>query len=284
MPLDRRWVIGGAVVVGGGIAFYLYEKSKKTTAAASTATAQPGYGYGYGNSYGYGGGSYGYGAGYGYGSFGGGTGGGTGGYAGGYSGGTNYGYGSAYGYGAGSGSAQSTTNAQWSQNAVSALSGEGYNATSVMAALGQYLMGGSLTSDQQAIVSAAIGAEGYPPQSGANGYPPAMNTSAPSGQSTQGVTPSQPGGGTSSAVAGPISNLQSTAKSKTSFTVRWNPVPGASGYSWVVTQMNGVHVKSGSGSPTTVTVSGLHNGWTYNFGVQALPGGPGNNIHVTTSS
>jgi hypothetical protein len=90
-----------------------------------------------------------------------------------------------------------------------------------------------------------------------------------------------PGGGQGK-TAGGISNLEASNVTRTSFVVSWNAATGATGYSWAVTQMNGKKVKSGSGMSRRITVTGLHPGFTYNFGVQALPGGSGNNIHVTT--
>jgi hypothetical protein len=282
MPIDKRWLIGGIVVGGAGIAYWIYEKNKKAQAAA--ASTGSGYGYGYGAyAYGYGQPGYGYGygsgAGYGYGAFGGGSVGGA------YNAGVpGYGYG--YGSGTGGGTATASTNAQWSEAAVSALTAQGYDGTAVLAALGQYLMGGSLTSDQAAIVSAAVAAEGYPPQSGPNGYPPAMHTSAQSGQSTSGATPPQPGGGTTSATAaGTIQNLAATKVTKNSFTVRWNPATGATGgYAYVVRDLaSHTQIQSGSTKATTVTITGLKSGTDYNFGIQALPGGAGNNVHVKTS-
>lgn len=85
--------------------------------------------------------------------------------------------------------------------------------------------------------------------------------------------------------AGAISNLQSGNVTTTTARISWNPTTNASqGYAYKVTQLNGVVVKSGNTSSTSVSLSGLHPGFTYNFGVQGLPGGPGDNIHFTTKS
>lgn len=280
MPIDRRLVVGGVVIGGAGLAYWLYKKSKAASTTATANTTGYGYGYGYG-AYGYGsepGYGYGYG-GYGYGGF---ASGATGGVTG---GGASPGY-YGYGYGGTGPATQISTNSQWLTEATSMLTSEGYSGATVQAALGAYLAGSAVTADEQAIISAAISAAGYPPQSGASGYPPAINTSAAAGQSTGGVTPAQPGGGTSAAKAGAISNLQATNVTKTGFTVRWNPVNGASGYAWIVTDTkNNSRVSAsptGGQTGSSVTVNGLQSGTTYNFGVQALPGGTGNNIHVTT--
>jgi hypothetical protein len=184
-----------AILAGGGALIYSYVKKKNAAskAAATTANMTAGtYGYGSG-AYGYGGGQYGYGAytyepyGYGYGPMG----------LGAYGGQGDYGYGY---YGAGvpyQVQGQATTNAQWAQAAVSALTQGGqYSATTVLAALGLYLTGGHLSSDQEIIVQSAIAAEGYPPIPGSNGYPPAINTSAAGGQTGTG------GGGNNVTVPG----------------------------------------------------------------------------------
>jgi Fibronectin type III domain len=280
MPVDRRIVLGGIAVGGVAVGYVLYQQNKKKkaqTAAAQAQAAQAAAGqtYAYGSAgssnfaYGYGAGQtympYGYGYGpeglgsYGYGGF-------TP-AAGGY-------------YGAGVATevpTQATTNAQWSQAAYTALTNAGYDGTSVLAALGQYLIGGSLTADQNGIVTAAIAAEGYPPQPGADGYPPAINTGGTPGGG-------QPGSQTGQ-YAGAISNLQPSAVTRTGFTVTWNPVPNTTGYHWAVgtTQAWPNYIKQGTSSTPKVVVTGLNPGTAYNFGVQALPGGAGNNIHVTTS-
>ena len=72
---------------------------------------------------------------------------------------------------------QATTNAQWSEAAVSALTAQGYNGMQVLAALGLYLTGGQLSADQASIVQAAIAAEGYPPNPPSGG----IITSPPGG-------------------------------------------------------------------------------------------------------
>lgn len=170
--------IGGVTVAG----YLIYREQKKSKAAAaasaSAATAASGYGYGASSGYGYGaypGGYYGYGepgiGPYGYGA----------------SGGFNAGY---YGYGVPlQGSVANTTNAQWAQAAINQLTSEGYDAQTVSAALGAYLAGQAVTSAQQTIIQAAIGIEGYPPQS-----PPPLTVQGTGGGGTGG---GQTGTGTS---------------------------------------------------------------------------------------
>jgi len=183
--LPRGPLIFGAVAAAG-VGIYVYIKHKNAAASASPATF--GYGYGYG--------------GYGYGGFGGQL---TpeelaeeGAYPYGY-GGYPYGYGSGIGVGVGSpfpvtGTvAPVATNAAWAQAAEQELEGNGYDPTTVAAALGKYITGGTVTADQQSIIQAAIAFEGYPPQPGANNYPPNIHTQTSPGQS------GGSGGGTTSA-------------------------------------------------------------------------------------
>lgn len=170
-------IIGG--IGGVAVTAYLYMKHK---AAASQAAATPpaaGYGYGYGyGAYGYSNPAfaaastpyeYGYGAmGYGY-----------------------YGYGGEFaglgGYGSPypvtSTATAATTNAGWAEAAETYLAGQtGANPATVAAALGKYITGASVTSDQEAIIQQAIAFEGYPPDPGPNNYPPSIKTTGTSGQ------------------------------------------------------------------------------------------------------
>lgn len=183
----NTWVVGVAGVAGIGALGYAYLKKKKAAATpaavTSLGTTPAGYGYGYG-SYGYGAYSY-QPYGYGFGSSGlGAYGGATG----------NYGYGY---YGAGEPTApvstQATTNAQWSEAVVSALTSgsAGWTGQDVLTALGLYLTGAPVSANQESIIRAAIAAEGYPPTAGANGYPPAIHSAAPVGQSGGGTTSTQ---------------------------------------------------------------------------------------------
>lgn len=70
------------------------------------------------------------------------------------------------------------TNASWAQQVESYLQQLGYDPTTVAAAIGKYLTGQALSSDQQGIVAAAVGFYGNPPLGA-----PAIKTTTPSGQS-----------------------------------------------------------------------------------------------------
>jgi hypothetical protein len=68
------------------------------------------------------------------------------------------------------------TNASWAQQVEAYLQQVGYDPTTVSAAIGKYLTGQTLTSDQQGIVAAAVGFFGNPPQGA-----PKMTSATPSG-------------------------------------------------------------------------------------------------------
>ena len=170
----KGWIIGGVVALGVGA--YVWWKHKQSQKTAATTPA--GYGYGVPAGYGYGtvspiGGGY-----------------GAGGLGLGYPG----QYGSPYGYHP----APPTSNAQWATAVETSLSTQGYNAMTVSAALGKYLTGGQLSSDQVSIVQAGIAFNGDPPVPGAGGFPPAIHSSGSGGggnaqNPVTGLTVSQPG-------------------------------------------------------------------------------------------
>lgn len=121
------------------------------------------------------------------------------------------------------------------------------------------------------------------------GTSPSGTDSGTSSSSGTSATPTTSTGSTATATAakkaGAISNLQASGETKTSAKISWNAATGATGgYAYRVTEMNGTLVKSATTKATSVTLSGLHPGWEYNFGIQGLPGGPGNNIHFSTKS
>lgn len=104
-------------------------------------------------------------------------------------------YGGGYGGGGGGGVPQNTvtavtSNAQWAQNVEDYLVNTVQaNGTVVAAAIGKYLTGQPLTSDQVSIVEQGIAFEGQPPQAGSNGYPPSFHTASASPPSQGGSLP-----------------------------------------------------------------------------------------------
>lgn len=154
-------LLAGAAVGGG---YLLYKHYTKPATSAGTSA------YGYGGGYGSYGGAYAYGYGmsdpYG-----------------------QWGFGGGGGYPwplpptptPSPGPTTPTTNAQWTQAVLPQLKAAGFNEMSALTALGKYLTGRSLTNDQEHVVEAAIGFEGYPPQAGPSGYPPNIKRSARTG-------------------------------------------------------------------------------------------------------
>jgi hypothetical protein len=188
MPLDLKVVsqhkvafgIGAALSLGA--AWYIHNQRKGTSSAAAAsvpATGTAGYGYGYGSGLGASGslvsGGYGYGYGGAYGTTGiGGSG-------------SGYGYGG-YGTTTPVGTTTYANNAAWAEAAETALTANGVNPATASAAIGKYLLGRNLTSDEANIIAQAIGFANYPPVPGASGYPPAIHQGPAGGQQTGTVT------------------------------------------------------------------------------------------------
>jgi hypothetical protein len=78
-----------------------------------------------------------------------------------------------------------TTNAQWAQQVSAILTQGGYDQTTVQAALGHYLLGTQMSSQQWEIVQAGIALEGQPPQ----GAPAPHVAPTSSGPTTNTATP-----------------------------------------------------------------------------------------------
>lgn len=224
------------------------------------------------------------------------------------SGGADEGY-SGLGYGyptydTGSGTSAVATNAEWAAEVQAALPGiTGDTASDVATAIANYLAGLPLTSTQANDIQVALSEFGPPPggalpivqQSSASG-PTSTGSAGSTGSGTSGTTTTTTSGSGSGSTgttttpgapkaAGAISNLQAYSVTSTGFTAKWNPASGATGgYAWEVNELDGTVSGKGNTSSTSFSISDLHPGWTYNVGVQALPGGPGDNIHVTLPS
>jgi len=114
----------------------------------------------------------------------------------------------------------------------------------------------------------------------------ATSTAQPPGTPTSSGGATSTGTKTAAKTAGAISGLTAPPNSitKTSFKAQWNAASNATGgYAYIVRDLaSHAQVKSGNTHATSVTVSGLKSGTDYNFGIQALPGGSGSNIHVRT--
>ena len=106
---------------------------------------------------------------------------------------------------------------------------------------------------------------------------------------TSSSTPTTSTGATTTAAAaktaGAVTGLKPSAVTKTSFKASWTAASNAAGgYQYTVRDLaSHTQVKQGITKATSVTVSGLKPGTDYNFGIQALPGGAGANMHVRTT-
>jgi len=202
--------------------------------------------------------------------------GGVGGY--GYGGGYD-GYGtSAYPPGTTGGVAQYTTNGQWAQATEDYLVNTvGASATVVAAALGKYITGQALTSDQVSVVEQAIAFSGSPPVNGVDGYPPNMRQApapAPPPSSGGGGSGGGSGGGggqkpppAPKAPATP-SGVSASGAGPTGFGVRWNAVSGATQYRVRVTYQGQLAGQVTTGG-TSTGISGLAPNRTYTVHVAA---------------
>lgn len=264
--------IGGAIAAGA-IGIYFYRNKKQETdaiAAAGSSEIDPATGYPYGsaedaaaldsqsnyqmplNS------------GYGYGGYAGGSGGGV--------------------FGTGQ-PGSFTSNAEWAQY-VEAYEENNLGADAVIVgnAIGKYLTGQPLTTDQVGVVQSAIAIGGYPPVNGPNGNPPSYVTAGTSGGTTNPPptdNPPPPPGNTGVSQAKPITGLKIVAKTKTSVTIAWNATSAPQGYNYMLKQINGVVVTNAQTNAHQVTINGLHSGWEYNFSIHGIPNGVGNAIHVS---
>jgi hypothetical protein len=143
-----------------------------------------------------------------------------------------------------------TTNAQWVQGAMANLSGV-VDASKLAEALGLYITGNAVDSDQTLLIDQAIASTGYPPVSGPTGYPPGIRTQA----------------GSTKAPATPT-NLHQTNATKSSLSFAWDKVSGATDYEyWEQSDFGGSAERSTTG--TTATWSGLMAGVEHVFYVKA---------------
>lgn len=200
---------------------------------------------------------------------------------------TGYGYG---GYAGGSGGGvfgtgqpgSFTSNAEWAQY-VEAYEENNLGADAVIVgnAIGKYLTGQPLTSDQVGVVQSAIAIGGYPPVNGPSGNPPSFVTAGTSGGTTTPPPPPPPPGNTGVGQAKPITGLKIVAKTKTSVTISWNATSAPQGYNYMLKQLNGTVVTNAQTNAHQITINGLHSGWEYNFSIHGIPNGVGNAIHVS---
>lgn len=115
-----------------------------------------------------------------------------------------------------------TTNAEWTNTAVTLMVQQGWDGATVQAALGKYLTDQALTTDEETIVRSAVAVAGNPPQ----GSHAIVHIPNP--------TPSTPTTPTASAPTQAPSGLHTRSSTTTGFTAQWNAVPDATRYRVVV--------------------------------------------------
>jgi hypothetical protein len=134
--------------------------------------------------------------------------------------------------------------------------------------------------------AAGAGGGGTVGTSGTTGVASVTTTAAASKTATTTAATTKTTTAAKPKTAGAISNLQATSVGTTTAHIQWNPAANVSqGYQYIVTNTKtnkaSAPVKTNA---TSVNLTGLSKSTTYNFGIQALPGGAGNNIHFTTKS
>lgn len=140
-----------------------------------------------------------------------------------------------------------STNDKWFSEAVDRMANGGWNAQAVQSALGDFLTGQSLSTDEAQIVRAAVGAMG--------GFPP-------NGPLT---IKEMPGVSDASKLAAPT-GLKVTATSPTTVDLTWNAVPNAKQYR---VYRSGAAFNVASSVDTKAQVAGLQPGTSYTFYVAA---------------
>ena len=189
------------------------------------------------------------------------------------------GYGPLYNYGLGGGGGYNpnpqgpgsyTSNAQWAQAAEDYLVNTvGESPTDVGNALGKYLTGQAVTSDQKAFIEQAIAFAGAAPVPGTDGFPPSIR------DMPQPPPGPHPGGGKAQ---NPVKGLKVDARF-TQADVSWSPSKGATSYrvrlrSWPGNKV----VQEYNLADTKVTFHNLQKRGRYEINVLAEPAAAGANV------
>lgn len=121
------------------------------------------------------------------------------------------------------------TDQQWAQQAISFLESTGVEAGTASSAVGTYMGGLCLTSDQADLIRRALATAGDPPQSNRTVY---ICPSSGSGGTTN--PPPSNEGSSSKPSRKNLTGLHMTSRGRNHVVLDWDPVPGASGYTmWV---------------------------------------------------
>lgn len=163
-----------------------------------------------------------------------------------------------------------TNNAQWAVAAVSALTDVGADTAAASSAIGRYLAGLALTATAADLVRQAVALVGEPP-------------TGDHVIKLEPVTTPNPELPSGTALPAPA-NLRSTATTKTTVSLTWNPVTGAEYYRLY---RKGVGTNIGSSEDTKITTGGLKAATSYTFQVRAVGhdgkyGPPSNQVTIKT--
>lgn len=145
-----------------------------------------------------------------------------------------------------------STNAQWTRAAVDYLSANGRDAGAVQDALGKYLAGEALTTEQRTIVQSAKAAIGNEPQTAP---PMKMVSTAPAPSTVALIAPKSVG---------------YEKRGKNFIIVKWSAVPSATAYEVDFRWPDGKGRIERSGPDLVETFTGLTAGKSYNFKVRAI--------------
>jgi hypothetical protein len=163
-----------------------------------------------------------------------------------------------------------TSNAAWSQAAEDYLVNTvGSHADVVGNALGKYITGQPLTTDQVSVVEQSIAFAGYPPVNGPSGYPPSYRTAV--------TTPTTPAPVTG---AGPVTGLHAQIF-KEHVTLTWQTVAGAKGYH---VDRNGARVMSVEYGQAVVWGLKPHTRYTFRVTPTKSDGSDGKPASITVTT
>lgn len=178
------------------------------------------------------------------------------------------------------------SNADWDQAATAGLASLGYSETDVAAALGRYLSGLSLTSDQANLVQVALAEFGDPPSGALPVTVSSTTTTATSGDTgtttgttgtttttgTTGTTGTTVSGGGGAAAAPTVSGGHVVSVSNNDAVVAWTGT-GASSWKVTITGPGAINGHTATVGVPQATYSGLEAGHTYDVTVQPLVAG-----------
>jgi len=181
------------------------------------------------------------------------------------------------------------TNGQWTQQVETDVQslGTGIDPGTLSTALGAYIAGQPVTAAQQSLIDQAISIDGYPPVAGANGYPPAImvqpvttTTGTTTGTGTTTTT-------TASTTLPAPGGLRASAISDSGYSLNWDAVTGAKGYTVATYDSKGAEVDEFTVTGTATKEygrggKGLTPKATYHSNVWAN-GGTGSPPHATVS-